>query len=71
MEILTLEQIIKTTHSDEELREAMRERKYNLNKDFVFSDDTLKLFHALNGELLKKMHLLMTKSNVLSKILIN
>lgn len=57
MEILTLEQIIKTTHSDEERREVMRERKYQLNKDFIFTDDTLKLFHALNGELLKKMHL--------------
>ena len=56
MVLTSLDKIIETTHSEETLKEAMRERKYILNKDFVFTNETLSRFLALNNELLQKMH---------------
>lgn len=56
MEITSLENTLLTTHSEDILRDALRDRKYLLNKDFVFTDETLSRFLALNDELLQKMH---------------
>lgn len=56
MEISSLENTILTTHSEDILRNALRDRKYQLNKDFTFTDECLARFLALNDLLLQKMH---------------
>lgn len=55
-DIESLEKIILISHSYEELHDAMRERNWQLNENFVFTDKTLGIFLALNDEFLQKMH---------------
>ena len=56
MDITSLEKTILSTQTEDTLRETLSERKYQLNKAFIFTDEMLCKFLALNDELLRKMH---------------